>query len=636
MITKTRSARIVTSRVSEWLCRRPSLASPALAALCAVSIAVGAGPVAAQVAALDAASSDAAVVVAIPSLENASRKLAKLNDALELGNPQMADALTFMKDTYGMREGLNESGAAMLVIPDAGALAEAMKDGSGKRPEPAMLMPVSDYGAFVGNFGGDPGESITSLEMPGKRPAFARSIEGYAVLSPSREVVAAYEPGGSGAAMLEKAGQMNRQVIEGGDAFALVNVEALGAALKPQIDQMMQVAESQMEARAESDPNFAANLPMAKAMLQVYGQVARQTLSDGSYMAAGLSIEEAGVNTSASASFKPDTYLAKAFAGAEEDASGEFLRRLPGGSYIAAAALNLRGVDVSRLVEDTMSALPQDAGPMVEMVRSFMPLMKVTQGMAQVSYPPQGNNVSQSLFGGVTLIETSDPSSYREGIKAYVESLEGRTMPMGPAANGEGQQELTFEVAYRENDIEVDGTAVDLYEVSYTFPPEMMAQMGQFGGLMAMFGMQSQKGYVATKADHVVMTNTTDTAMLRRALTSVAGQEGLGSHETMRQVRETHLTPQPAAEGYLSVNGVVETVNTVMAMFSGGQATPIEAPADLPPIAGSVSVENGSVMKRLHVPMRSIQYVKKLADQFGALGPPRAGGGAGGPAPAPR
>jgi hypothetical protein len=99
--------------------------------------------------------------------------------------------------------------------------------------------------------------------------------------------------------------------------------------------------------------------------------------------------------------------------------------------------------------------------------------------------------------------------------------------------------------------------------------------------------------------------------------------------------------------GYVSVSGIAQTVNQfMMVMGAGGGQPMIEVPADLPPVAFSMSVQDSGVAKRLFVPMPVITFASQTAQNM--MGQMNAGqaeqpnNGAGnapprqGPPPAPR
>src|SRR5689334_14436438 len=132
-------------------------------------------PARADLALLDQAPADSPVVIYVPSLSQLSQKLATFNDAAGLGMPNLVDALGMFKQQLGATKGLKDDGAMMIVITDP-HIVEAADTGNG--PPTLLFLPTSDYGALVTALGGKPEDAIASVTMPGKRPGFARKLEG--------------------------------------------------------------------------------------------------------------------------------------------------------------------------------------------------------------------------------------------------------------------------------------------------------------------------------------------------------------------------------------------------------------------------------------------------------------------------
>src|SRR6185437_11408354 len=113
---------------------------------------------------LDQVPSDAVGVVKIKSLEQLNTKVAKMAKTFGLDElqPDMKDPLKALLDKAHMNNGLNKSGDAALAM-------FAPEKGGNDEPVAVALVPVSDYGAFVGNFKkaaeGSAGE-ITAVQDP--------------------------------------------------------------------------------------------------------------------------------------------------------------------------------------------------------------------------------------------------------------------------------------------------------------------------------------------------------------------------------------------------------------------------------------------------------------------------------------
>jgi hypothetical protein len=120
------------------------------------------------------------------------------------------------------------------------------------------------------------------------------------------------------------------------------------------------------------------------------------------------------------------------------------------------------------------------------------------------------------------------------------------------------------------------------------------------------------------------MTMTPDAQLLRETLAGLGRGNGLGSDGPIEQTRSTALPGQETLEAYLSVPGLIGTVNAFMAMM--GQQ-PIEAPQDLPPLALGYGIEDHGISMRLYVPTKVIRFCKDTATNIMGM----MGGGQQGP-----
>src|SRR5438477_11473453 len=121
--------------------RRPLLASAVVVLLLACTVH------AQQL--LDQIPNDALVVMKVKNLGVTSGKLGKFFTDLGIANmvPGMNDPLAFMQKQLKLSQGLNKDGDFGFVYRDSDAL--------GEQPDKSLmlLIPVSDYKAFLANFG---------------------------------------------------------------------------------------------------------------------------------------------------------------------------------------------------------------------------------------------------------------------------------------------------------------------------------------------------------------------------------------------------------------------------------------------------------------------------------------------------
>ena len=127
------------------------------------------------------------IVVLIPSLSGLSQKLAMLSEAMGLSIPEMNDVLSEVKHATGINRGIKNDGSAALVVTGF--------DGPPDQSPPmVLLLPVVDYEGFVTGLKGKASEPVTQLTFTMGHQAFAKRVEGFAVLSPRQDLVEGFKP----------------------------------------------------------------------------------------------------------------------------------------------------------------------------------------------------------------------------------------------------------------------------------------------------------------------------------------------------------------------------------------------------------------------------------------------------------
>ncbi len=582
----------------------------------------------AQPAVLDQLPADTPLVVLVPSLSGLSGKITLLHDALGLDQPQMVNVLAEFKNVTGMTEGLNDAGTFALVMPDA----LAMVENEGGDPPMLVLVPVSDYAAFITNLNGDPSQAVATLTLPDGQTAFAKQTDGYAVLSPTQEDLDNFAPLEGEQSLRESIGQLGRGCVDRGDAAMIIKLDALAPVLMPILDIGMLQIEQEMAREMERDGAGGEIAALATKMVTAYGGAIKAVMNDTSTLVLGMDITEQGVGISKTAQFKPESRMAAIFAGGGD--ARPYLAKLAKGPYLASSAVNLQGVDVAAMLaplEQIFSG--DDLGSMGKLIQPLFGLIKPIKGFAMAYYQPQDMAMmGGGVFNAVSIVEVDDSQHYLASYKAYMEACDGVEIPIDPV-NG---TVMKINGKYSSDVLQIEGVSVDDYQLQYELPPQIMQEMGPAAPFMMMMGATGQSGYVAAKGDYVITTNSRDAKLLKQALAGLDQNAGMGTGDGIEKVRRTAGFGPSMYETYISVSGIVDgTVNMMMAMM-GQQPFPV--PNDLPPVATALGLANGGAIGRMFVPMEVLKFGKDTFDHAtGMMGPQ--GGGEGqdgqGPPPAP-
>lgn len=559
---------------------------------------------------LDHAPANAEVVIVVPSMKGLSDKLAKLQQALGLPMDEMGDVLGTLKAEAGINAGLKDDGAMMFVLPGLAQAIVAEAD----EPPMAVLVEVTDFNAFVGNFGGTAGAGVTKLTMPEGTDAFARQVGNFAVFGPDEAVITAFAPAKSGSAMLKNLGTLGSQYLGKGDAFVFVDIAAMGPALRPKVKEGFDEMIAELKASAPAD-----QAAMLEGIFAMYFQAIDAILTDGQAGVFALDMNDDGIGLTKAFQAKAGSTLAGYFPGGS--GTGEaLLKALPKQPYLMALSMDMKAINLAAIFEKVIAAMPADGdgGWLIKMYKDALPMMKMTKGSSWAWYaPPAEQMMGPGLMNMVTLYDTTDGPGYLAASKAYFEGLNNVAIPMEEL----GAQPLKFSTTYTPAAMNLEGVSVDQYGMSMALPPELMEQMGPAAGMVMMMGGLNYNGLLAAKDNRVVMSSSLDAAMMSSAILAAGKGDGLGTEANLAAARANAVPPGGAMEMHISLEGILGTANGFMQMFAG-QALPV--PADLPPISMGMGVKDGGVAGRMYMPMKSLKGIVDTANAaqaaFGGMG----------------
>ncbi|MBI1338394.1 MAG: hypothetical protein GC164_15740 [Phycisphaera sp.] len=555
------------------------------------------------------------MAVVVPSLSGLDAKVKMVANAMGMMAPEMIDVVGQIKAETGINAGLNADGAAVFVILAPLPTYENMK--KGQEPEMAVLVPITDYKAFLSNFNAQPAEGVVAVTMKDGSPAFTKQVGSYAVLSPKQAAAEGYQPGKKSAQVIDSVSALGKSVLEGSDAFIYINLQAIEPLAMPAL----------AEGRAQMAQDLQAAgavLPGVQEYLTMYLDAVEAVVRDGRGVVIGLGANELGIHITKAAAFDPGSATGKMFK-AGGDAKGP-MEHLPNQDYLFAGAVDMQALAVGDLIDKLMAGLekmPMTAG-MVGAVKPLIPSIKQSKGIAFLMTPPdQANMMAGGLFKGVNIIHAADAPAMSKAYQDVITNMNNLAIEMpavpdpqtGQVDPNAPKMKMTYTTQYTPNVLQIDGVNVDQYNVSVQLPPEMMQANPMMGQMMMMTGAGNQTGYIATQGEYVVITTSADAAAVRAAIDSVKNGQGLGTDQTIAQVRE-QLGPKPAMEAYINVRTILNLGNMFAGMFLG-QA--LQIPEKLPPVAMSMNVEDAAMQGKLFVPISVIKAIKDIADQVKAI-----------------
>ncbi len=624
---------------------------------------VVAGPAPSLAAALDRVDADAEIVLVIPSMSDLSEAVAEFGASTGLTDfaPDLDDALGTFKRQMSFTQGVDDDGAMLVVIRGVTESLEAQMNGAGDVPEPkaVMLIPVSDYDAFVKNLGGDPTQNIAEVTMKNDQKSVVKKLDGYALLGDDDEptLIEAYEGAERGRAWVDELTPMLRGYAGDAQSLIYVDLRKLGPVLNETVSQGLAEFQEQMQQMNADGADPMGMMGVGSTMMKLYSEAAR-TILDGTEGALfTFNLQDGGLGLTAMLQPAADSELAAFFTPAAKDGQGKamapgmvskkLLASTPDRPYLYAAVIDQTAFPLDKLVDRIVASLEGEGeegggqeAKFLSMYTDSLKMMKEARGVASVFYAPEAAGMmTGGLFSTLTLYGVDDPEAFIAQQKASVEKLGELAIPLdemqppagddaAPAGDAEVQQapaEMRFDTTYADTALRIEGVEVDQYNITMRFPPEMTQQ---FNPMLAAVAGGGYGGYIAPKDDTVLVTTVTDPQFITRAIQAVGKDEGIGTAGPVARLRDEELPPDPMMELYISLDGLGRTANLFLPLLGAGENLVI--PDDLPPLAMGAAAdgEGQGVAFRLFVPTESVtfgvdtyrQYAPEMQDQPGPAG----------------
>jgi hypothetical protein len=271
---------------------------------------------------LDQVPSDALAVVKVNHIAETNTKLSNLMQKLGVSDvfPPAKDPVEAIETQLGLGAGLDNKRDAAAVLLNG-------KFDDGPAPPPMLiLLPVSDYQAFLG--------SVTVVRTEGDvsvvhfkdndQDTFVENWGGYAAISPTKEDVTGKHDG------LKPTGSAAKE-LDSQDICVYVNFPALKTVLLPKLEEGQQKAMEALEKNAKQMD--APTKKLAQVALDQVMNGAKEFLNDCQSTTMGLSIGENGIAGNIVVDFVPDTYLGN-LAGSIKSTDAPLLGGLPKATYL--------------------------------------------------------------------------------------------------------------------------------------------------------------------------------------------------------------------------------------------------------------------------------------------------------------
>ena len=549
---------------------------------------------------LEKAPKGAMFVIAVPSAEKFEKSIQSLKTAAEIDFPLpgIEDLLAMGGISGGLD--LSKSMAMVFMPPAGGAEAANAEDMQG---EMIVMLPVSDYAAFLQNFNAKPGDagSVDAVNINGE-DTFARNVgDGYAIIAPSRELVTAFKMGNPTAKA--DMGKVGERIADTADLVAVINMSVA----RPFIEKGMKEAQERMADQMAMMGMEGEGGEGGDAPSPMIDWLTKAMVADAKVMVGGMKAGGLGASFEVAASFNEGSMMGKAFSAAGN--AGALLSKLPTMQYLFAGAIDTSSPAVKRVLAD-MAAKAKESAP------ADAPQLFATSDLAEADGQAVviGMNPTMLMGGGVftnTVVfsATREPSKVIAGVQKNMETL-----------NGKSFGGMTYEASFKDDAAKVGETSVDVWQV------KMQSEGGDGMNTQAasmLFGPQGGPGgYLAEVDGGVLRTFAKNSVLMAAAMKSASGGENLSSDTLIKQVGG-QLPSGRIAEAYIGIRNIVDMI-VPMATMMGVQIDPEAIPAQLPPLGFGLAGEGGSALFSMFIPAPVLKTMwvvgTPLVEGMGAFG----------------
>ena len=538
---------------------------------------------------------------------------------LDQFEPAFADPLAAFQEETGFREGIDFAGDVALYLPKN-------VDFDDDTPAHVLLVPISDFDAFRGNFDNseEVGDGVFKVEMNGE-PLYVADFGDHAAVSPVQDLVS-----GKPEQTMQFDGPTGQKIGER-DLTLYANFAELGPMLQKAIDEEGGVDAALEEFGAEFADEvpeaMQAYRPVIEAGIRQAFAAAQGFLRDAD--AATVSVEfdpENGVGANVIAQFKDGSYLANTFGEILTETDNP-LAGLPMGTYLAFgggsadkdATLKLFEDLVGPAVEELREVDAPASDVFVEFVDAAKKAIEATEGQTFGYFAPAG------AMGGGPLVQVVN---IQRGDADALLEVARETAKLTPTLLSELQQVEGVEEA-EVPEIEVVFTE-DAREVAGVSFAKLTTDTGQDDPMVAMmtnmiFGPEGQTSYLGTVDGKLLTVSGLTDQQIEEVIAAVqAGDSPMTDAPGVGNVRD-QLPDAATAVAYIQVGELARAgLGIAQAM---AQAPPVQIPQDLPPVGVTLGPADDSIEIAAFVPkdLVSAMIVTALQVQGGAQGAPEGG-----------
>ena len=505
--------------------------------------------------------------------------------------------LAMLKQTVGIREGMDEKGTVAMVVLPPETEAEA--------PAAILLIPVSDYDKFLEPFNAEESDdpSLSEFEVRGVR-FYVRNIGGYAAVTDvfHQETLAS---------ALTVSAEAPATVAAWKDWLKDKDIAAV--LLPPGVKMLSAKAQEGIEQAKAMFAEGPDEMQTIAGILTVYEKLFQATEREVAAVGISLGIDEKNViRLTKRAKLVPGGSWSK-FAASVRPADKNLLAGLPDEPFVFAAGGKFSDAvwqamfrASARMMKNMHEFYRLDEEQAEKMAALSSDMMKGCQAMSMVMGVAKEGGSVYSSTAGVMQVDDAGAfmASYEKSFRQYSELLQDVDSPLLP--------KMVFETT------DVDGVAA--LEFTMQMPEIAEADLPAGGMMKAMLGPGGKLvGWVVPAGEHAVVF-CYDKTLLKRTIEAVKqGAPGLAANSDV--AKTAALLPSDAAVvGYVSPQGVMGFVRQLFASAAESGAPVPDLPEfpATPPVGFALSTSADELNGTIVIPPEVIRAVGQYAEQMQA------------------
>jgi hypothetical protein len=558
---------------------------------------------------------DAILVIKTKDLTGTSAKLGKLMKDLGLAQmkPGLDNPLALMQKELGLTNGLNTAGEMAIVFRDPAKTNE--------RPDKSILLliPVSDYAAFVGNFKDAKVEGdVTEVTMPkSKDPGYISQWGSYAAMSPSKAVISM-----KANAPLKIAGNATNKELGAKDIVFLANFKNFRDVAMPHIQEVRDKALEEMDGNLGNNEQMAKFRPVIKAAMSQVFLAIEAFVRDTDTATISIDFGPDGINIAQMAEFVPDSYLGNTFA-AVKNSSEPVLAGLPTGKYMFFGGYVNQPEISTKLVNDFVAPIMKELdaiGPELKPAHDYLDALDAQLKAAKSGtfgiVAPSGQLGQEAIFQLLT-VSHGDAAAMKAAQTKMMKAQDDVMKALGSDA---------YSIKLTPATKTLDGVTFDSITTTMNPNSKDPAAMQQAQVMAMMYGpggMNMLQGEINPETLLVAMG--VPDAVLQSAITAAKANDAPLANSAQVKAVSSHLPTSRTGEFYVPIDQIVTTGLTYAKQF--GAPLNVTLQPDLPPLGFVSSTDGAAIRIDGYIPTMLVQQLVSAGMQ--AYMQTQGGGGGG-------